>query len=122
MPPRIRLTPRACDACLRDQERGGAGLLRLDRSDAGRLVREPREGWCGQEGVWLHERLGRGVLERCPRPVVARAVGETTNGDLAATHAGGVGVIGWTVWVAAKERTVQINRRQSKGGRLPLQP
>jgi hypothetical protein len=37
---------------------------------------------------------------------VARAEGETTEGDLGATHAGGVGAIGWTV---------QINRRQNKG-------
>jgi hypothetical protein len=75
-------------ACLRDQERGGAGLLRRGRSGAGRLVREPREGWCGQEGVWLHG------------PTVACAEGETTEGDLGATRAGEVGAIGWTVWVA----------------------
>jgi hypothetical protein len=37
----------------------------------------------------------------CPGPAVARAEGETTEGDLGAMHAGGVGAIGWTVRVAA---------------------
>ena len=50
-----------------------------------------------------HEAIARASDEGS---VVARAEGETTEGDLGATHAGGVGAIGWTV---------QINRRQNKG-------
>jgi hypothetical protein len=54
---------------------------------------------------------------------VAHAEGETTEGDLGATHAGGVGAIGWTIWVGATGRTIQINRRQNKGRQTtPLQP
>jgi hypothetical protein len=45
--------------------------------------------------------------------------GETTEGDLGVTHAGGVGAIGWTVRVAAIGRTVQINRRQNKARQAP---
>ena len=50
-----------------------------------------------------HEAIARASDEGS---VVARAEGETTEGGLGATHAGGVGAIGWTV---------QINRRQNKG-------
>jgi hypothetical protein len=58
-----------------------------------------------------HEAIARASDEGL---VVARAEGETTEGDLGATHAGRVGAIGWTV---------QINRRQNKGRQTtPLQP
>uniref|UniRef100_A0A0A9FSA1 Uncharacterized protein n=1 Tax=Arundo donax TaxID=35708 RepID=A0A0A9FSA1_ARUDO len=67
LPTRVRLPPRARGACLRHQEGGDAGILRLGRPSTGRPVCEVREGGRGQEGVWLHGRRGRGVLERHDR-------------------------------------------------------
>jgi hypothetical protein len=47
-----------------------------------------------------HEAIARASDEGS---AVARAEGETTEGDLGATHVGGVGAIGWTVQQKAEQ-------------------